>query len=188
MARPKKTNSGSSSATVGINDGPKIDAERFVDAIFSDPGAGIDLAKETLTGDIRDFILDRIKHEQDKRPWDQRSEADQQFTVNQVEGACQRLVERAVEIIAAGGRKAIKATLEQVTFKDGIKATISLSKFDEMRHALADSQGSTIVIFVADPEEFSGERAPAKIRPDQPALPMAVHSSHDDDRHDNPLN
>ena len=44
--------------------------------------ATLALATETLTGDIRDFILDRLRHEQDRRPWHQRSETEQRDTVH----------------------------------------------------------------------------------------------------------
>ena len=141
-----------------------------------------DFAVETLTGDTRDFILDRLRHEQSKAPWHQRSEADQRDTVHQVEAHVQAMVKRAVELIAAQGRRSIRATLEQVTIKDGIKATVSLSKFDEQRHSLVDAQGASILIVVADPEEFQGERAPAEITPDQGKLPVdaaVVHSAAD---------
>lgn len=142
----------------------------------------LDLAAETLTGDLRDFILDRLRHEQSKRPWHERSEADQRDTVHQVETAVRRAVTAAVEIIAAGGKRTIKATLESVTIKDGIKATLTMSKHDENRHNLADAQGSAVLIVVADPEDFTGERAEVEIRPDQSELiggAAVVHSEAD---------
>ena len=147
-----------------------------------DVADAVDFAAETLIGDMRDFILDRLKHEQAKLPWHQRSEADQRDTVHQVEAHVQAMVKRAVELIAAQGRRSIRATLEQITIKDGIKATVSLSKFDEQRHSLVDAQGASILIVVADPEEFQGERAPAEITPDQGKLPVdaaVVHSTAD---------
>ena len=82
----------------------------------------------------------------------------------------QDVLRRAVELIAARGLRTIKATLEQVTIKDGIVGKIIMSKFDEQRHALVDATGSKILIVVADPEEFTGERAPAEIKPDQSEL------------------
>ena len=132
-----------------------------------------DLAAETLTGDLRDLILDTLRNEQDKRPWNQRSEAQQHETADRIESACHAWARKAVELIAAGGRRTIKATIEQVVVKDGIKAVLTMSKFDELRHNLVDAQGSTVLIVVADPEEYEGERAPAKITPDQPPLPIA---------------
>jgi hypothetical protein len=129
-----------------------------------------DLATETLTGDVRDFILDRLRHEQDRLPWHERSEAEQRDTVYRVETAVHKVVRQAVEIIAAGGRRSIRATLEQITVKDGITGKVVLSKFDEQRYALMDAAGSSILIVVADPEEFTGERSSVAIRPDQSEL------------------
>lgn len=142
----------------------------------------ITMAADTLTGDVRDFVLDRIRHEQDKRPWDQRSEAEQRDTIHRVETMARDLVVRAVELIAAEGRRTIKATLEQVTIKDGIKATVTLSKFDPQRHCLMDAQGASILIVVADADEFTGERAEVQVKPDQAELigdAGVVHSAAD---------
>jgi phosphoribosylformylglycinamidine (FGAM) synthase-like enzyme len=151
-----------------------------------------ELAAETLTGDIRDFILQRLRHEQDKRPWDKRSEAEQRDTIHAVETSVREHVTRAVEIIAAGGLKTIKATLSQVTIKDGIKGQLEVSKFDEQRHRLTDAVGSTVLIVVADTDQFSGEREPVAVNPDQGDLVKAVagvvHSDDFADRHSNPLN
>lgn len=127
----------------------------------------IAVARETLTGDIRDFVLDRLRHEQDKKPWHQRSEADQRDTVHSVESGVREAITKAIEILAAGGRRTIKATLDQVTVKDGVVGKLVLSRHDPLRHALFDSVGSTVLIVVADPDDFTGERAPVEIHPDQ---------------------
>lgn len=168
MASKKKVN--------GTHPTPEVD----IDELETD--AVVEVATDTLTGDIRDFMLDRIRYEQDKRPWDERSEFDQRDTIARVEAKVRDVITRAVEMIAANGRRTIKATLAQVTVKDGIKATIEMSRFDEQRHALIDSTGSRILIVVADPEDFTGERAPVEVKPDQSDLVVAasvVHSEPD---------
>ena len=70
------------------------------------------------------------------------------------------------------------ATLDQVTVKDGIVGKIVMMKSDPLRHQLSDSVGSQILIVVADPDEFTGERAPAKITPDQGDLEERVGVVH----------
>lgn len=163
-------------------------------ATFLDPGdsdiddAAIDLAAETMTGDIRDFILDRLKHEQSKAPWHQRSESDQRETVHQVESAVRATVSKAVEIMAGHGRRTIKATIEQITIKDGYKAVLTMSKFDTNRHHLADATGQTVLIVVADPDEFTGERGEVEIVPDQATmLGDGVTVQHSSDDHEAPF-
>lgn len=140
--------------------------------------AAIAFAKETLTGDLRDFILQRLRYEQSKLPWNKRSETEQLETVHQVEAAVRTAVGNAVELIASHGRAVIRATIETVTIKDGIKATLSMSKFDENRHMLADAQGGTVLLVLADADEFVGEQGAVEIIPDQPTMhdTMAVHS------------
>ena len=144
-----------------------------------DSALDLDLAAETLTGDLRDLILDTLRNEQDKRPWFERSEVQQREAASRIEQATHAWVRKAVELIAAGGRHTIKATIEQVVVKDGIKAVLTMSKFDKLWHNLVDAQGSAVLIVVADSEEFEGERKPVEIRPDQPNLPMAEHSAPD---------
>lgn len=141
-----------------------------------------DLAAKTLTGDMRDFILDRLRHEQSKQPWHQRSESDQRETVHQVEAHCRDLVSKAVDIMAGHGRRTIKASIDSITVKDGIKAVLSLSKFDPNRHNLIDAQGAVVMIVVADPDTFTGERTTVAINPDQATLlpgSMVEHSTDD---------
>ncbi len=154
-------------STLAINGGEPVPVDDFFDPVEN---PALDLAAATLTGDLRDFILDRLKHEQSKRPWHERSEADQRATVHEVEAAVRSTIVRAVELISGEGKRSIKATLESVTVKDGIKASLSLSKFDPHRFGLIDATGHTVLIIVADPDEFTGEREPVTINPDQASM------------------
>jgi hypothetical protein len=169
MGRPKKSDSTPTTPMVR-----EIDDEDMQHAV--------ELAADTLTGDIRDFILDRLRYEQDKRPWNARGEDEQRRTVQVVEEAVRKHVTAAIEIIAAGGRRTVSAVLSQVLVKDGLKGVIELSRFDDRRHQLIDSVGSRVLIVVADPTDYEGERAPVEIKPDQGDLvaeAMAVHSTAD---------
>lgn len=129
------------------------------------------LAAETLKGDIRDWLLDRVKHI--PKPWQAMSEQEQRDMIYSVEEAAVDLIRRAVRIIAAEGRMAITAQLEQVTVKDGIKAVVTLSKHDPFRHELVDAQGKDVLIVVADASSHMGQQDEA--RPDnlrEPGLPL----------------
>jgi hypothetical protein len=145
--------------------------------------AAVSVAADTLSGDLRDFILDRLRHEQSKQPWHMRSEDDQRDTVHTVEAAVREVVTKAVTVIASAGRRTIAATLEQVTVKDGIVGKLVMSKHDALRHALFDAVGSRVLIVVADAEEFEGEKAPVDITPDQGDIErVSVLHSTDDER------
>lgn len=135
----------------------------------SDAGAAvIDLAAKTLSGDIRDFLLDRVKVL--GKPWAAMSEDEQSDQIHAARDAAERLVQKACEIIASGGKKAMIGTLESITVKDGIKAVVKLSRTDEQRHNLLDTAGHTVSIAFADAEPFTSERGPAEPTPDQSDL------------------
>lgn len=125
----------------------------------------INLANETLVGDIRDFLLDRVKNH--KKPWVAMSETEQHGEIHSATEAAKHLVRRAVNIIASEGRKVITGHLEQVTVKKEIKAVVTLPKSDECRHELIDSQGQSVLLVVADTAAFSGEGDAPEPDPDQ---------------------
>lgn len=160
-----------------VDDTPDDEAERDAQAR--------ELAAETMTGDIRDFVLDLLRHEQSKRPWHERSEADQRDTVHRVEARVRDVIGTAVEMMASHGRTTIKAHIEKAEVKDGIKAVVTCGRSDRYRHQLLDAVGSRVMIVIADPDVFDGEREPAPITPDQGALAVdpavaVVHSEADD--------
>jgi hydrogenase maturation factor len=137
----------------------------------SQPDDGtITLARETLTGDIRDFLLDRLKHDKSTLPWNLLSEDKQRDVIQQTTDAARALVDKAVRIIAADGRSVMVGDVESVTVKDGVKAVIKLSKADPLRHALMDSQGMAVLIVVAAADPYAGERKPQHPEPDQKSL------------------
>ena len=128
------------------------------------------LASETMAGDIRDFILDRLKHEHDPLPWNMRGEEKQKDTIARVSSVTNALVRKAVATIASDGRKVIRGVVDQVVVKDGIKAVIKVMQSDPLRHQLVDSQGLDILLVVSDASVFEGTRGEVPIAPDQKDL------------------
>lgn len=125
------------------------------------------IARETLTGDIRDIMLNDMKDRKTSLPWNLRNEAAQQELIDQVTRMAESIVTRTVKIVAAGGRRTIQAHLKKITVTDSIKAEIELSKMDQQRHDLIDATGASVLIVVADAEIYEGERAPVTAKPDQ---------------------
>lgn len=130
------------------------------------------IARETMTGDLRDCLLDFLKHDKNPLPWNLQGEQNQRETIEKVEKAVGHAVERVVALIAAKGQQNIHAKLEKISIKDDIQATLIISKQNPDRHAFIDCQGASVLIVVADPTDFAGERAPAEITPDQHVLPV----------------
>ena len=127
---------------------------------------------DTLFGDLRDAILDRLKHM--PKPWTVMTESEQRDMIYGVEQVARHLVHEAVQIIAASGRPAIEARLEQCAVKDDIKIVIRANRHHGLREQLLDSVGKPVLIVVADEEAYMGERAPAKPEPDQQSLAIAA--------------
>ena len=128
------------------------------------------MARDTIVGDLRDMILDQLRHNHDALPWNARTENKQRETVELVTKAVQHAVDKAVRLIASDGRPFLMGTLAKVQIKDGIQAQINLSKSDPLRHSLIDAQGQTVMVIVADSDAFSGTRGDVKTTPDQSSL------------------
>lgn len=128
----------------------------------------VDLAAATLTGDIRDFLLDRVK--QLGKPWAAMTEDEQGDQILAAKTAAERLVKTACEIIAAGGKKSMIGKLIKVQVKDKIQTQIDFAKETEQRHELFDAAGLTVSVVLADAAPYVGERAPAEPTPNQGSL------------------
>lgn len=130
------------------------------------------IARATLTGDVRDLILKELKDTKNGKPWDTRGELDQMKTIAEVKHFAETIVERVVEIVAAGGRKVMRAKLGKITINDGVKADLEISAVDEERHKFFDAQGRYVSLIVADPADFTGERAPVAINKQQKEMAL----------------
>jgi hypothetical protein len=128
------------------------------------------LNTDTLFGDLRDAILMRLKAM--PKPWTVMSETEQYNMIAGVERATEHLISAAVHLIAANGHPVIRAKLDSLSCKDGIKAAVALSRHDAQRHQLMDAVGKPVLLVVADPDAFMGAKAEAKPDPQQPPLPM----------------
>lgn len=145
----------------------------------------VEIAAKTLTGDLRDIVLELLRHEQNKRPWFERSESEQRDTVQRVTERVHAAVAKAVELMATGGRKVIPGRLENIKVSDKIVAQIVVMRNVAERHLLTDAVGSMVLLSVVDVHEFTGERAPVAIKPDQGDLVVlanagVVHSAAED--------
>lgn len=85
--------------------------------------------------------------------WPKMSKSRQDDVIGRLRKCVEDGVTRAVTMIAADGRTTADAILEQVVFKNGIKAVFNISKGSPARHALADSEGKLCLIVVVDAAE-----------------------------------
>lgn len=116
------------------------------------------VAIETMAGDLTTWLLDRLKHL--PKSWAELPAYEQAAIIDSATVAVKHQIARVVRTLAAEGRATINATLTKVVIKDGIQAVLELSKSDPHRHELADSQGSDVLIIVADADPYLGGEVP----------------------------
>jgi hypothetical protein len=128
----------------------------------------------TLAGDIRDTLLDLFKTR--PKPWSKMVEDEQQDVARALEYAARELVNKTVEIVKAAGKdNPVKAILEGYADKGDIKATVKVKTVgdDEALAAVAQlhqMRGKLILLTLASPADYMGERSPADTDPDQAPL------------------
>jgi len=126
----------------------------------------INFASETLTGDIRDFLVDRLRNF--PKVWAQMTEDEQENEIEAATKAADNLVSRAVKIIASEGRRTVDARLEKITISKNceLKITTNICNIEDLTPCLNDA----ILLVTSGVDEFTGERAPCKADPDEPEL------------------
>ena len=126
----------------------------------------INFAAETLTGDIRDFLVDRLRNF--PKVWAQMTEDEQENEIEAATKVADNLVSRAVKIIASAGRKTVDARLEKITISKNceLKITTNICNVEDLTPCLNDA----ILLVTSGVDEFTGERAPCKADPDEPEL------------------
>lgn len=87
------------------------------------------------------------------KPWEQTPAREQEQVIFHLRNAVEVAMKHAVARISSADIKAIAANVDQVVFKDGIKAVLTLAADQEGRHQLADSHGKAVMIVMASAEE-----------------------------------
>ena len=130
-------------------------------------GGEDDLQLDTLRGDIRDAMLNRIRHM--KTSWALCNEAEQAEIVNGLELAAKNLVRGVVRQLTAHEFPHAVVTLGEVKIggTKGIEAKITCPNIELNRNVLGDHVGEMVQIVMIDSDKFMGEKSEAEIQPDQ---------------------
>lgn len=129
------------------------------------------LASPTLTGDVRDQILEYLKT-RDGRPWAMLSEEEQSVQVQQAEHFGRLMVEKVVQVVAAKGQKSIKVELKNVGKGDSkIKLTMEIPVYTDEAWMML-GHNSWFEIIAADPNVHAGQKkvGAAHVEPQQGTL------------------
>lgn len=128
------------------------------------------LAAKTLAGDVRDFLLDRLKHDHSALPWHLRGEDEQRRTIDSADAAARALVEKVWHLCTAQERPTLVAKLTKAAKRDRIEATVAVDGLAPLRHALMDAVGKEVLVVLADSDVVMGDRGRPQASPDQRAM------------------
>lgn len=121
----------------------------------------IDLATNTLRGDIRDKILSEFKAI--PKSWSTSTEDEQDRLIRRANDVAGDLVRRAIDIIAAKGLPALAITVGKMTIDNSeCKGTFECYADDESLLRIRHLQGSRAMFVLASPDAFNGEQKEAK--------------------------
>lgn len=84
--------------------------------------------------------------------WEKLSKKQQDEVIDRLRSAVEEQVTKAVMRLAAKERPTLAGIVEQVVYKDGMKAVLKFDKGDPARHELADATGQIVLLVVAAPK------------------------------------
>lgn len=131
------------------------------------------LNSKSLVDDVRDFLLEQIKHR--PKPWSATSQAEQRDIAAACEQNAKELVRKTIEAVAVGrAANPIRCLLESFVEKDGIKVTLKVKPIAEEDSLAAivglhKARGKHVMLTVAALEDYS-EGRDVETDPDEPQL------------------
>lgn len=163
---------------------PAVAEDAFDDELEDYTPGLVDIRANAMAGDLVKFLIAEFRAA--RKPWQQMSEGDQRDQIDRARKRVEEAVTQVCSAIASEGRPSIQAMLEQVVVKDGIKATLSLSRMDERRHDLMDAQGREVLIVVSGARGFLTGEMP-KPEPAQRRLKLKEAKRATDELADKPV-
>ncbi len=125
-------------------------------------------AASGLAAQVTETLIDEIRALD--KPWHNTPEAQQAVVISRLSDRVYNAMQQAVQVLSAQGHKAVICNLFSVTFKDGVRATITVAPGSDLRHDLADYATKDCVLVLADPGVFMDGLADLKPDADQPKL------------------
>jgi hypothetical protein len=147
----------------------------------------IDLDPEALVFDVRDEMLEIIKHR--PKPWSATSQAEQRDVAGRVEEFGRKLIRQIVEAVAARGQDPIRVLLTKVNAGgDDIVITGKVKMLDAEQTerdnailALHHAIGKHVVLTRASVDDYAGDGRDPEVDEDEPPLDFAAGGGEADD-------
>ena len=123
-----------------------------------------DLAKQFLLGNLIKASSKQFKNL--SVPFFELKEQEQRRVLENLEVDIRDALKNAIDIIASNARLTFRAAVDQVVFKDGVKAVLTMGKTNEA-HALADVEGSYVTVVIEDRQTLLEIGDALDVQPDQ---------------------
>jgi len=127
--------------------------EELAQAIEEDKEESLEIAKSTMVGDLMCLLTDQL--EAVPKNWKDLSENEQTVFIHTAKGSCERIVNKAVDIIASEGRVSLRATLDGITVKNGLAVKLAVPKGDPNTLKLVDTVGEVVKIIILDEKKYT---------------------------------
>lgn len=114
------------------------------------------LAANTMLGDLMAMFVENFKAA--PKSWAEMSEESQKSYIERVEQGCTWAIEKCVDIIAGNGMVSLSATVDSVTFKNGVSAKLTIPKGTLNVMELAEANGEQVKIIIIDSEQYTGNK------------------------------
>lgn len=121
--------------------------------------APVDQAKRTIAisaaamgHDLMAVLLDELRSMPDM--WSRLNEQLQQKSIDRIKAKVQEVVLQAQHMLASSNWQAVRAKLEYVNRKGGIKAGLTVRADELCRHALFDAAEKQVLLVIADPSQW----------------------------------
>jgi len=124
------------------------------------------LEAKTLSGDIRDMILTHIRSM--TVPWPLLNEQEQADKIMAAENAGRDLVRQCLQVIATNKFPALHVSVGAYKVDKTLEVKLAVSPSVANITSLAQHGNGAALLILAEPQDYYGERAPAKPSKDQP--------------------
>lgn len=112
----------------------------------------IEIAREFLLGDVMKAAMKHLRALD--KPWIKLPEDAQERVIREVRHDVAVAIEAAVVTIASDNRTVFHAGVDSVTFKEGVKAVLTMPN-TQASHELADVAGGAVLVVIENPNRYT---------------------------------
>jgi hypothetical protein len=136
----------------------------------TDLNKSLELKPETIGREMLSVLLQEIRLLPE--PWDKLAKAKQDVVIDRLRKSVDTAINVAVHMIASQGHAVIAGTLGGVTIKNGVRASVEFHRYTPNLHELYDSTGKSVMMVIADAEQYKAGMNDIQGESDQRAIDL----------------